>query len=291
MGGDGRSWQADTGFVGGATFANTAPIAGTADQTLYDSERYGNTFSYGLNVPNGTYTVALKFAELYWTSAGQRVFNVSINNQQVLTNFDILAQPNSGPNTAVDRTFTTTVTNGTINIAFSTVIDNAKISAIEIVQGTAPPPPTPTAVRVNAGGPAYMGGDGRSWQADTGFVGGATFTNTAPIAGTSDRTLYDSERYGKTFSYGFSVPNGTYTVALKFAELYWTSAGQRVFNVSINNQQVLTNFDILAQPNSGPNTAVDKTFTTTVTNGAISIAFSTVTDNAKIGAIEIVPTP
>ena len=233
-------------------------------------------------MPNGAYTVTLKFAELYWTSAGQRVFNVAIDGQQVLTNFDILA--NVGPNTALDKTFTTSVTNGTLNIAFSTVSDNAKIDAIEIMPSASPPATvTATPIRVDSGGPAFTGGDGRVWQADTGFIGGTVASTTATIAGTTDQTLYKTERYGKTFSYGFSVPNGTYTVTLKFAELYWTSAGQRVFNVTINGQQVLTNFDILA--NVGPNTALDKTFTTSVTNGAMNIAFSTVTDNAKIDAI------
>jgi hypothetical protein len=75
--------------------------------------------------------VTLKFAELYWTLPGQRVFNVSIANQPVLTNFDILA--NVPRNTALDRTFPTSVTNGTLTIAFTTLVDNAKIAAIEIV--------------------------------------------------------------------------------------------------------------------------------------------------------------
>ncbi len=87
------------------------------------------------------------------------------------------------------------------------------------------------------------------------------------------------------------MPNGTYRVVLKFAELYWTSPGKRVFNVAINGQPVLTNFDMLAQPNTTRNTALDRAFTNTVTNGAINVAFTTITDNAKIGAIEIAQTP
>src|SRR5207248_3308467 len=100
-----------------------------------------------------------------------------------------------------------------------------------------------------------------------------------------------NERYGKTFSYAVSVPNGTYSVTLKFAEIYWTAAGRRVFNVAINGKTVLTNFDILAQPGAAPNTALDKNFSTTVTNGTLSIVFTTVADNAQINAIEVVPGP
>jgi hypothetical protein len=49
---------------------------------------------------------------------------------------------------------------------------------------------------------------------------------------------------------------------------------------------VLANFDILA--NVAKNTALDKTFTTSVTNGTLTITFTSVQDNAKVGAIEIV---
>jgi hypothetical protein len=277
--GDGRAWQADTGYSGGATYSVPGAVARTLDPALYLSERYGN-FSYNFSLPNGTYTVDLKFAELYWTAAGKRVFNVAINNQPVLTNFDILAQPNTPANTALDKTFTTTVTNGTLSIAFTSLVDNAQVNAIEIVPGT------PT--RINAGGAAITASGTGSWQADTGFTGGLTYASNASIGKTLDQAAYQSERYGN-FKYDVSVPNGSYRVALKFAETYWTTAGKRVFNVSINNQPVLTNFDILAQPNASPNTAVDRTFPVTVTGGKISIGFTTVADGAQVNAIEILP--
>src|SRR5205807_1777178 len=83
------------------------------------------------------------------------------------------------------------------------------------------------------GSAAYTSGDGRAWQADTGYSGGATYSIPGAVARTLDPALYQAERYGN-FSYNFSVPNGTYRVGLKFAELYWTAAGKRVFNVAIN---------------------------------------------------------
>ena len=285
-GSDGRVWQTDTGFSGGTPASTTAMIGGTPDPTLYQSERYGKTFSYAFSVSNGSYTVVLKFAEIFWSSPGERVFNVTINGQQVLSNFDILA--NVPKNTALDRSFTTNVTNGTLTISLTTVADNAKISAVEILPSSGPPPPaTPT--RLNAGGPAYTGGDGRAWHADMDYTGGGSASTAATIGGTSDATLYQSERYGNMFSYAFFLPNGTYSVGLKFAEIYWSSPGQRVFNVAINGQTVLSNFDILATVPK--NTALDKTFTASVTNGTLTVSFTTVRDNAKISAIEIVPGP
>jgi len=70
-------------------------------------------------------------------------------------------------------------------------------------------------------------------------------STTRAMANTLDPALYQTERWVIS-SYQFSVPPGKYTVILKFAEIYWTSAGRRLFNTSINGTQVLTNFDIVA---------------------------------------------
>ena len=92
-------------------------------------------------------------------------------------------------------------------------------------------------IRVNAGGPAYTDSLSQSWSADTGYQGGATYSTTASIANTSDPTLYQTLRYSPSGNlvYQFNVPNGVYLVRLKFAELYYTSAGQRVFPASASS--------------------------------------------------------
>ena len=141
-------------------------------------------------------------------------------------------------------------------------------------------------IRINAGGGGYTAPDGRVWSADTGFSGGGTYAVGATIAGTSDATLYQSERFGN-FSYNLSVPNGTYQVTLKFAEIWFTTAGQRVFNVTMEGQTVLSNFDILKQVTF--NTALDKSFTVNVTDGQLNVAFASVISNPKVSAIEVVP--
>lgn len=80
------------------------------------------------------------------------------------------------------------------------------------------------------------------------FLQGASYSTTATITGTSDPTLYQSEHYNAgNLTYQTSVPNGTYTVKLRLAELYWTSPGQRVFNVQLNGTQVGTNLDVFAE--------------------------------------------
>ncbi len=118
------------GYIGGNTYSTISPISGTADPELYQTERYGN-FAYNFTVPDGNYVVTLKFAEIYWTSSNQRVFNVTIQGTTVMSYVDLYAL--AGAKTAYDQTFPVTVNDGVLNIAFQSIIDNAKISSIQIV--------------------------------------------------------------------------------------------------------------------------------------------------------------
>ncbi|MBA3826570.1 MAG: glucosylceramidase [Ktedonobacterales bacterium] len=93
-GGSAGTFAADGNFSGGQTYATTAAIATSgvtnpAPQAVYQTERYGN-FTYTLPnlLPGAQYAVRLHFDEIYWTSSGQRLFNLTINGSQVLTNFD-----------------------------------------------------------------------------------------------------------------------------------------------------------------------------------------------------------
>jgi len=280
----GKVWSADTGSPAGQADLSTASIANTSTPALYQTARWNTgRLTYLFSVSNGTYTVTLKYAELYFTSPGQRVFDVTINGQKVLQGFDIVAQA-GGPNRAVDRSFPITVTNGQITIESTSTVDDPTVNAIEIVPGGSV---TSAAVRVNAGGPAYTDPSGNMWSADTGSPAGQADLSTASIANTSTPVLYQTARWNTgRLTYLFSVSNGTYTVRLKYAELYFTSPGQRVFDVTINGQKVLQGFDIVAQA-GGPNRAVDRSFPITVTNGQITIESTSMVDDPTVNAIEI----
>ena len=371
----GHVWSADTGSSGGATYATSRTITDTANPSqgpLYQSQRYGN-FQYQFSVPNDTYTVNLKFAEIYWTNTGQRVFDVLINGQTVLSRFDIVAAAGAAF-TAVDKSFTVGPATQ-ITIQFVTDVDNAAINAIEVLSAstavgvsvapstvtlvasqsqpftatvtnttntavtwalspatgagalsisgntatyTAPSSITATQtvtvtatsvvdttksasaqitllptggftpIRVDAGGGPFTDpATGNVWSADRGFTGGATYATSARITDTanpSQSPLYQTVRYGN-FTHQFTVPNGTYTVTLKFAEVYWSSTGSRVFNVAINGTTVLSSFDIVAAA-GGPLIAIDKSFTVGPTS-TITIQFTTLVDNALVNAIQI----
>jgi len=154
------------------------------------------------------------------------------------------------------------------------------------------PAPSTTVIRVNSGGPQYTDTAGQVWAADTGFNTGNTVNVGNAIAGTSDPALYRTERWdpgsAPELAYAFTVPNGTYTVKLHFAETWGggQAVGRRIFDVSIENQLVLDNLDIYAQV--GGYTALIKTFQVTVTDGQLDINFAHGSaDDPQIGAIEI----
>ncbi len=129
-GGNANGYSADKYVSGGKTFSTKAAIAGTDDDALYQSERYGN-FSYAVPVANGTYDVTLQFAEIYWNAAGKRLFDVKAEGKLILDDLDIFSAA-GGKNIAYDVTVPVAVSDGILNLDFITVKDNAKISAIQI---------------------------------------------------------------------------------------------------------------------------------------------------------------
>ncbi len=136
----GNVWAADEDFMGGTPYVQptSVAIAGADTPALYNAERYGNpSFTYTTTVPNGTYAVTLKFAELYVTGPGLRLFDIVINGNTVASSFDIYAAAGA-MNTAVDKTFPGVVTNGMLEIGFMAgTVQNPKVDAIQIAQGAA----------------------------------------------------------------------------------------------------------------------------------------------------------
>src|SRR5262249_14946059 len=94
-----------------------------------------------------------------------------------------------------------------------------------------------------------------------------------------------------TYTFPNLVAGASYRVRLHFAEIYYTSAGIRVFNVFINGAQVLTNYDVFAAT-GGKNKAAVKEFTATANgSGQIVVQYVNIAgkDNAKSSGIEILP--
>ena len=144
---DGTTYAADTGASGGRTYTTADPIAGTADDALYQSERYG-TFGYSVPVEDGTYQVTLKFAEVYFTAPGRRAFTVKAEGETVVQGLDLFAKV--GHDAAYDVTATVEVTDGALDLVFSSSVNNAKLAGL-VVRKAAPQTGAALAAATQAG--------------------------------------------------------------------------------------------------------------------------------------------
>ncbi len=247
--------------------ANTAPVIANA---ITDKSVTVNTAS-----------LVVTFANTFTDNGGADNLTYSINgnsNTSLIADTSI-SSTNLTLTIAAGQTGTSTIT------LRATDAQGLFVEDVFIVTVTSAP--AANAILINGGGPAVTL-SGRTWAADNNFSGGTSYTyGSTAINGTTDDALYQTERFGN-FSYAVPVTNGSYTVKLHFAETYFTANNARVFNVNVENGKgVLTNYDIHAQ--AGANTAKVETFSSiAVTDGTLNITFTTVTNNAKVCAIEIV---
>ena len=140
-GGSGAAqFTADANYTDGSPTITTNPIdirglTAPAPQSVYQNYRFGNNFHYTFTglTPGMSYNVRLHFAELYFSNPGQRIFNVTINDKPVLTNFDVIATAGTKNKAVIRESTVTADASGRIVIQFASVKDNAKCNAIEIL--------------------------------------------------------------------------------------------------------------------------------------------------------------
>ena len=137
-------FSADAHFNGGNTalVVNSIVTAGVSNAgpfSIYQSERAG-VFNYSLTnlMPGATHIVRLHFAEIFMNSAGQRVFNVAINGDQVLTNLDIFADAGAKYKALVKSFFCRADSEGKITINYLPVLGSPKSSGLEVIFASAP---------------------------------------------------------------------------------------------------------------------------------------------------------
>ncbi len=140
------------GCVGGnvAAFPNNT-IADTPEPTVYQSVRY-DLEAYKFKVPNGAYTVTLKFCEPHYAEKGKRVFGVKLQGKTLIDTLDIFATV--GKDKAMDRVFKdVAVADGMLAIEFVKQVEFPSIAGI-VIEGPAVEG-KPFVRKINCGGPAW----------------------------------------------------------------------------------------------------------------------------------------
>ena len=302
---NGDVWSADFGYNTGNKSSTTAAIGGTADDVLFQTQRWdnkeGEELNYSFDIPDGDYVVNLYFAELYSGAfySGGRQFDILFNGSTVEYKFDIYDEV--GGNTAHMKSYEVNVVSGQLNIEFIHGIENPTISAIEIVSfAVKDPEPKPVpkdreeasfALRANVGGGAYTDSNGDVWSADFGYNTGNKSSSSIAISGTEDDVLFQTQRWdsnsGEELQYSFDVPNGDYVVNLYFAEVYTgvLRQGGRVFDVLLEGYNVERKFDIYSV--AGANAAHMRSYDVSVVDGQLNMEFIHGVENPTISAIEV----
>lgn len=243
---------------------DTSSVENPAPQAVYQTEHWGASDWAIPNLnPHADYTLRLHFVENTFTAAGKRMFNVIVNGEQVLTDFDIFATAGA-MSKAVTRDFAVTPDeNGVVAIQFVPgSADQPTVSGIELIlhpdddEAGAPvvvgsAGGTTQSIAINSGGPAEG-----AFLADTNFAGGrvGSVTNSVDLTDVSNpapEAVYQTQRVGTGVgSFGYFIPSlipgATYNVRLHLAEGFFKTPGSRAFNVAIDGTTVLANFDIFA---------------------------------------------
>lgn len=151
----GESYIADRYAIGGTSHTVDGPIAGTDEDTLFQSERYGS-YAYEIPLSEASYTVALHFAELYQDAPEERSFNVSVEGAPVITEKDLYADV--GAFTAYTESLNDVrVSDGSLTIEVESLVDNGTLCGIGIwsVDGELAQPPAPAAGAATAEDTGY----------------------------------------------------------------------------------------------------------------------------------------
>jgi glycosidase len=189
--------------------------------------------------------------------------------------------------------------NGSHTISARATDSSGNVSAVDSVAVKFFNVPGDYLQRISAGNPDdVIDCAGHTWLKDQpysfgsfGHVNGTNgFLNNA-ISGicSNAQALYQRERFSTpaaSFRYLFDCPPGIYETTLLEAETWVNGPNERIFDVFIEGQEVLANFDIFAAA-GGKNIPITLTFTNAVFDSQLEILFFPVTDNARASGIQV----
>jgi len=301
-----KLWSADQWFTGGTAVKSSVQHVGrTLDPIFYRTSRQGE-FHYDIPLRKGIYELHLDFAETVFGpdfngsgGEGSRIMTIRANGKPLLRGFDVATDAGAS-STADVKVFPdiAPAADGMLHLEFAAENgQQAILSAIEIlpgIRGHIRP------VRILARQTPYYSNDSRWWSPDDYFEGGQLAAYTAPVSGTDDPELFETERWGN-FSYAIPVSGGKYTATLYFAARYggWdepssaVSEGRsnvaHVFNVFCNGKVLLANFDLAKEARDSD--VVIRRFANLEPNaqGKLLLSFVPVNGYATVTGIDVLP--
>jgi len=294
---------ADTPVVSIVSGSQTVPedieggqvqISLASDLTVPDDETVDITFEIvpGSATPEADYAYQLTSQGTFSNGVYTDTVSIAGGLSEVAIPIDIL------DDTLVedDETFEVNLTGISDNAAIgseaslaATIADNESLNPSDVL------------FRINAGGAEVAAVDGGlAWSGDTSgspspflIAGGNSTYSNSPLAGANTTgapdELFVSDRFTRNsqMEYAFdNLTSGSYQVNLYFDEMYFTSAGQRQFDVEIEGNLMLDNYDSYGV---GQGDSIKESFEVSVTDGTLNVAFLNAgANNPHVAALEVI---
>ena len=232
----------------------------------------GQWFKYTVNAATaGTYTVTFLVSD----GSGAAVTDAFHLSNAAGTN---LTGSVAVPNTGGWQTWTTVTATVTLPAGVQTLTLNQdaggwNIDSMAFALNSSSGGTTSGSTSISAGGPASG-----TFVADADFSGGTTASTTATIdtslvsTPAPPQSVFQHERQGAvTYTLPGFTAGASVALNLYFAEINYTASGERRFNIIINGNQVLTNFDIFATAGAGNKGLQENFMTTANSSGQVVI--------------------
>ena len=143
------NFLADEFFTGGQTYgpneSSISPIdlSGLTEPAPADVYRTERTGAFSYTIPNllvgETYTLRLHFAEIFFEAANSRIFDVRINGADppALDDYDVFVESGdqgaAAERVVIQEFVVSPLPDGTLQLDFTASVNNAKLSALELI--------------------------------------------------------------------------------------------------------------------------------------------------------------
>ncbi|RDC63025.1 malectin domain-containing carbohydrate-binding protein [Adhaeribacter pallidiroseus] len=261
-------------------------LASSPSALDYGSVNKGSSKALAVNLknPNASGGVSIKISSVALTGPNKGDFTIgslaTTLNPQASTNFNVNFKP---------------LSKGIKNAALL-VYHNAPGSPLRIpLYGIANESGSVinAVKRVKGAADASVTIAGKVWESDKNYRKGSIKLDSqvqpGPIAATDQDVLYQTYLSAATnlaeTREEIPVSNGSYYVRLHFAENFFDADGARIFNITIEGQTRLSNFDIHKEV--GYRAALVKDFAVTVNDGVLSLKFNPSANRVALCGVEI----
>lgn len=243
---------------------------GSTEIDVFSTAITGDRFGYKFPISKGNYNIKLSFAEL--EEIEDRTFDILVNGEVYAERYKI------NSNSKIEEIGNIAAKNGFIDIQLVATYNDKGVKTKALLNAVSLERCLNSDVNLilNCGGGAVDGllTDAAYPSNGSGYYGVSNeISGARPFPDGGMPTAMQTGREGQEFGYKFNVESGNYRLKLLFNEFNANAKiGDRIFDIYVNNQLVVENFDIIRE--AGKN-AVTIDFTKNIKSegGIIDVKF------------------